>query len=226
MRFTNTGSLDPDARSFGMPEDGAAVYYLFDPELEPVSDNIFKHDLLKTFTSEIGGQTWLLHFPFTSQELVSFSETGAIYSSASEEFYIRVHSSDGEYIRSIYHTFPKAPVTGYDLSGLEERVDAYRFALREHDVPDHWPALNLLLVDDEERLWVLTITGSDDHFEWWVLDEEGTLLGTHPWPVDRLEGWVGSEYENMIIKNGALYHLTRNPETDVQHVLKYRIEMN
>lgn len=56
--------------------------------------------------------------------------------------------------------------------------------LQYAELPEYWPALNGLIVDDHERLWVSFIDRIDDGIvnKWMILDPAGELLATFSWP--------------------------------------------
>jgi len=89
--------------------------------------------------------------------------------------------------------------------------------IREADnLPESWPALNDLLIDDENRLWVSTIVEDFEIFEWWVLEETGELITRFKWPRDE---------PIEVVKNGYMYTLETDEDTGLQQVVRYRIEM-
>jgi len=69
--------------------------------------------------------------------------------------------------------------------------------IRETDLPTTWPALDKMLVDDKNRLWVAVIVADQDIYQWWVLDgSDGSLLARFTWPRTR---------QIEVVKNGKLY---------------------
>ncbi|MEX2602288.1 MAG: hypothetical protein WD355_11600 [Balneolaceae bacterium] len=95
---------------------------------------------------------------------------------------------------------------------------------REYEMPDTWPALHTMELDDQGRLWVATITDSEDSYSWWVLTEEGELLARFEQPADRNSRFVRSQPE-IIIRDGYLYTREVDVREEINRVVKHRIEM-
>src|SRR5690625_4707531 len=95
---------------------------------------------------------------------------------------------------------------------------------RNAKLPDKWPALDRILLDDEQRLWVSTISDDEEHYTWWVLDEAGKLLASFKWPGERLKRHISSENRFEVIRDGYVYSRELNAETELQEIVRYRIE--
>lgn len=162
-------------------------------------------------------------FPFFTKSLFSFSTDGYFFSGQTDEFKIHSYNTDGSHIQSFSHPFEKQPLLRRELiesyedrrSSLGEGVAANM--IREADnLPETWPALDDLLVDDENRLWVSTVVEDFNVYEWWVLKETGEVIAKFEWPRDK---------PIKKIKNGYAYTLETEEETGLQTVVRYRIEM-
>jgi len=155
-------------------------------------------------------------YPFIPNSLMRVSDAGQIYTAWSKEFLIRIHTPEGDYLRAFYHPHERA-VLNPDSALFGERDNAYnRRIIRNADLPETWPALNEMLIDDENRLWVSTIVEDFGVYEWWVLKNTGELIAKFKWPQKR---------EIKEIKNGYAYTLERDEQTGLQKVVRYRIEM-
>lgn len=86
----------------------------------------------------------------------------------------------------------------------------------QNEIPDTWPAMDRMLIDDDGRLWVATIVEDLSVFEWWVLDESGEFITTFEWSRDELI---------EVVKNGKMYTRQTDEETGLQQVVRYRVEM-
>ena len=86
----------------------------------------------------------------------------------------------------------------------------------EVQLPETWPALNDMLVDDEKRLWISTIMEDFDVNEWWVIEDNGNVIAKFEWPRDEpIEA----------VKNGYIY--TRKvDEMDVVLIVQYSFRLN
>lgn len=163
-------------------------------------------------------------FPFLGKSLFAMSDDEQIFTARSEEFKIDVRNTDGTILRTINHPYTHLPLTREELIDIYKDIETSPMGegveeamIREADnLPDTWPALNDLLVDDENRLWVSTIVEDFDVYEWWVLDQSGELLIKFEWPRDE---------PIEVVKNGMMYTRQTDEETDLQQVLRYGIEM-
>ncbi len=82
-------------------------------------------------------------------------------------------------------------------------------------IPDTWPALNSMVMDDENRLWISTIVDDKQVYEWWILNEFGELLATFRRP----RTWAV-----RTIKNERLYVQETDLATGIQQIVAYRLQ--
>lgn len=201
VRFRIPNFSDSDGAQRERPTNFRSQYYLFNQQMEPVSENVLEYENTPSGPA------------FRNQYLTTFSESGDMYHASSEEFFIRVKNPDGTYSRSVYSPIEASPLTNDDLEELGGSGDV-------SNIPEQWPVLYRINVDDENRLWVSIIRDSHEETKWWVLDENFNLLATFPWPRE-FDYKPGDLHHHYIIKNGAMYHLDAHEAT----VVKYRIEM-
>ena len=170
-------------------------------------------------------------FPFLRKSLRTVSTTDSIYSAWTEDFLIKVYSPDGVYQRAIYYPVKKRSLARDDillkkyLREKEETALSNRRLMAGHRdririlsevMPDTWPALENLLIDDQDRLWVSTITDENDTYDWWVLQNSGELITKFTWPRNR---------QIEAVKNGKIYTRETDPETGLQQVVRYGFEL-
>nr|WP_286669018.1 6-bladed beta-propeller [Fodinibius salicampi] len=160
--------------------------------------------------------------PFGRSSLVAISDDGPIYTAWTEDILIKVHDEDGNYQRAIYYPYDNSSLTLSEAKLSESKMDL--ISENKGQVPDSWPALHAIEVDDENRLWVFSITDSDSTYEGWVLEEDGELIAKFSWPGERSQRSVmGSSYE-VIVKDGYLYSHHQNMDAGIDRIVKYRIE--
>jgi hypothetical protein len=162
----------------------------------------------------------VITLPFHRSSLFVMSDSGYIYDAWTEDFLIKVHDPEGNYQRAIYYPF--------DHSMLEtEKLDIYegsRETFEGVEVPDTWPAIHQMRVDDEERLWIATITDSDSTYQWYVLDSDGEMKAQFEFPGIR--SYRSPMLVNPtfpIIKNGYFYAPEKDEYGGNIRVTKYRI---
>jgi len=195
-------------------------YYIVNSEGEVVSEQLFELKSLKHITADVEGRhIWnFMPVPFLNQPLIYISDDGHIVSANSDEPLIQLFAPNGEYLRGFYLQLEKRPLIRDELLskyGGESKVNQH--LLQNAELPDTWPALGDIIMDDENRLWISTITESEDvTYKWWVLQDTGELLATFSWPENR-------SIEK--IKDGFLYARETKESTGQQTVVKYRVEM-
>ncbi|TVQ03150.1 MAG: 6-bladed beta-propeller [Balneolaceae bacterium] len=196
-------------------------YYIVDREGKVVSEMLFELISQTHITADVEGRhlwNWST-VPFLNQPLVSISDDGYIISANSEEFLIKMFAYNGDYIRAFYIPLEKKTLTRDELLNMYgDAGKATQHLLQNAELPEIWPALGNIILDDENRLWVSTIPESDNLiYEWWILLDTGDLLAKFRWTGNR-------SIEK--IKNGYLYTRETEESTGIQTIVKYRIEMD
>ncbi|MDR9419934.1 6-bladed beta-propeller [Gracilimonas sp.] len=183
-------------------------------------------DLTNSVYRYPNGNTGMTTFPFYSKSLLTVSEESYIYAvNNTEEFEIDIHSTDGKHIHTFQHPFEnilfnknkvmnRYERTNY-LSQLGEGV-ALKMIREADNLPETWPALEDMFVDDENNLWVSTIVEDFEIYEWWVLEESGEVIAKFEWPRDK---------PIEVIRNGYIYTRETNEKTGIEEVVRYRIEL-
>jgi len=196
-------------------------YYIVNSEGEVVSEQLFELKSQKNITVDVEGRhLWnLMPVPFLNQPLVSISDDGHIVSANSDEPLIQLFTPNGEYLRAFYLSLEKRPLLRDELLSMYgDESEANQHLLQNAELPATWPALEDIIMDDKNRLWISTITVSDKRtYTWWVLQDTGELLATFSWPENR-------SVEK--IKDGYVYVRETEESTGQQTIVKYRIEMN
>lgn len=160
---------------------------------------------------------------YSRNEVTTISDSGYIYTAWTNQFLVKIYSPEGKYLRSIYYPYRKSKL---DWNAVRERYKhvGVRFlqGMRNKEIPETWPAIHYMIIDDENRLWVATITNDKDRYHWWVLDQNGQLIATFFWPGNRL--YRDSEFRRIkMIKNGFLYALEEDDKTGIQRIVCYKI---
>ncbi len=218
---TATGNPNPE-------EEQYIRYFLMDMEGEIISDKVFEQvDVNFNPGTVRGGMVGVIPpLPSERSSLIAVSDDGHIFSAWAEDFFIEVHSPDGEYLRAFYHPYTKSSLNNEDIlhysyGSVPRQIQR---DLRNADFPETWPALNIMLLDDENRLWISTITDDEEQYVWWVLDQYGELLAQFQWPGQRL--YRHSEGNKIVtIKNGYLYTHETDEESGVEQIVRYRVKM-
>ncbi|HSH53346.1 MAG TPA: 6-bladed beta-propeller, partial [Bacteroidales bacterium] len=199
-------------------------YFLLNKKGEIISDLVYQQKGVEYLISNWGGGLNLLKPPFTRSSLMAVSEDGTIFSAWSEEFLIKVYSPEGHYLYAFYYPLMPSSLNKKSFLDLYNEQPLLQKSYKSSKIPNTWPVLNQMLLDDENRLWVSTITDNEDYYLWWVVDEEGKLLARLKWPGKRLARDI-SKLNRIIIKNGFLYAIEANERNGLQEVVQYRVKI-
>lgn len=170
---------------------------------------------------QVGGSTtWPWSMPFNRGSLFYMSRNGLIYDVWTEDFLIGIYDSTGNYLRSIYYPYKKSTLNTDKLDISEN----FKEAFEDKEVPNTWPAIHKMMVDEEERIWIASITDSDSTFQWFVLENTGELKAEFTFPGKRSERNPMYERQLPIVKNGYFYTRERNLSEGIDRIVKHRIE--
>ncbi len=82
------------------------------------------------------------------------------------------------------------------------------------ELPKEFSGVERMVVDDENRIWVALLNGSNsEYYQWWILQESGELIA---------KLLLSQNQRIFDIKNGHMY--TKNKDDDSEYVMKYPIE--
>jgi len=195
---------------------GQRLYYLLDREGEITSDKLLQTKSTYQVLIPFGGRRTGMPFDFYGKPLLELSNDDHIFHAWSEDFLIKVYTPAGEYKHAFYYPFKRAPLKPETV--FDEADDEFiQTAVQSMEFPDSRPAINDLLIDDDNRLWISTIVEDFDVYEWWVLEESGELITKFKWPQDE---------PIEVVKNGNMYTRETDEESGLQTVVRYTIEMD
>ena len=152
--------------------------------------------------------------PFFGNAQVVISSNNSIYLAEPDHFLIKIYSPDGYYERAFYYPVKKIPLT--QESAIDARVvNLYTSNMPSIDLPETWPVLNDIKIDDKDRLWVATTMDDMTLHEWWVLEPTGKLITKFEWPRSKLI---------EVVRDSYIYTKETDPETSQEKIVRYRIE--
>jgi hypothetical protein len=197
-------------------------YYRLHRNSEIDQQRAFVHRAAEHLAAGSPESPTIFSFPHLGKPLFQVTERYLI-SAWSKDPVLHLFDNSGEEIRSIVLPVRPQALSATDIpeligAGLEPLVEQARESvLRDHGLSETWPALNDLLGDDENRLWVSTIVEDFEVYEWWVLKESGELITRFEWPRDE---------PIEVVKNGFVYTRQTDEETGLQQVVRYKIEFS
>lgn len=190
-------------------------YYVMNEEGEVISDRVTETmQLLNHQWTLDNGMVGGIRLPFSRKGVLDVSDDGMVYSANTEDFLIKVYHPDEGYRRAIWHPFENDPLE--EEEGLNAFHPNLQERIRDADFPDTWPALESIMVDDENRIWVSTIVEDKEIYRWWVLNGDGSLLGRFDCTRDE---------EIELVKGGHLYVREKDSEQGIEQVVRYRIDL-
>lgn len=200
--------------------DKRAVYYRRVSDEGVISpDNLLEKKRFKLYFHVNEGRDVPFPMPFTRSSLVSITKEGHFLTNWTEDFLIKVYDDDGNYERAFYYQLenPALSLNDFDLSRDRQR------ALDQYELPENWPVIHTMELDNEDRLWVSTITESDSTFQWYVLDQQKEVLARFQRPGTRRSRRVMSN-PLLFIQNGYFYTREVNYQQGISRIVKYKIE--
>ena len=208
---------------------GYRRYDLFDLQGNIISENVLsynEHPANSFYVFEMG-QTLpltLLNVPTNSYFKIAFDSHQNIYTTKGDDFLIKIYDSDGTYSHAVYYPYKNIPVERESIIEANSYNPAREKRIKEYEFPEVWPAIHQLFVDDEGRLWVATIIDDEEHFEWWVLDDEGRLMTKFVLPGERMRRNTSTRDSSIpVVKDGHFYTTERDTTTDINKIVKYKI---
>jgi len=155
------------------------------------------------------------------QTLTALSSEDELYSIWTSDFLIKKYDSNGIYQSAIYYPlkglpfdldeYAKTAPFGYNARDIEKGLESM-----DNELPETNPILDNLMLDDENRIWAaVPMDGQRKNNEWWILSPSGELLAKLQRPRKTI----------FDIKDGYLFAKEIDKETDVEYVVKYRIEL-
>jgi len=211
-------------QSFSLSDSVNQIYFhQISDNGQVVPENLFRQKKYHIHTHKLGMQDgppidFPMVMPFSRSSLFDISDK--IYDMWTDDFLIKIYDLNGEYLRSIYYPFEKA---AFDLksSGLpEDRIET----ARNEEIPADWPAIHDFFVDDEDLIWVATITESDSAYQWYVLENQGGIKASFTFPGNRVDRSPMISRELPTVKNGYFYTRERDLSEGIDRIVKYKIE--
>ena len=198
-------------------------FYSMDGTGRVKAGRVLKQKDYSSLTATVGGEFRYTQFGFLGRPLLAISKENNLYSARTNDFLIEVRDLTGKYLRAFYYQLEKQSLSRKEVIRRQNKeypsVIEYRSSIIRHaadeDIPNTWPVLDDMLIDDQNRLWVSVVMNDLNHRKWWVLDKSGKLLARFKWHQKK---------EIEIIKNGKLY-VRQTSEKGLDRIVRYDITM-
>ncbi len=204
--------------AMGGPGEGAQV--VMAPDGKTIDTGRFEIKESGFLTSSRQGSSFgMFSIPdITPTTFISIPGTGKLFVNHSTKLEIQLFNEDGSLIRTFskpykHHELKREQVIARVEAGSgSERLMA---AMQRVDLPEEWPAVNRMIADKQNRVWVSTNTEDHKLKNWIVFDEHGNQLAEFTWPSTKRVVHVQDNY---------LYTLEQD-EFELPLVVKYTFKI-
>lgn len=212
-----------DPRSLNGDGSNYSGYYHVNDSGEIASKEVLSLKQPRYFVSDKEpGPGYVLPFtaPFSRSSLISVSDQGNIYTVWTDRFLVKKYNRDGEYLNTYKYPFDKVELSSSEAISLIIG-DKRKEIAKEGTLPDTWPAIHDMAVDNKSRLWVFIITDNDSSYGGWVLNKKGEPLKSFSWPSVRSNRHL-TKLGRMVINNRFFYKVEKKGSTGIQQIVKYK----
>lgn len=195
------------------PQDRRLFWYKVNSEGEIIGEQIITFQNKPLFVDEGQNGMIIMMMPYERETVLTTDSQGRIYTINTEKLLIKIHDADGKYLKAWQYPFENRKLNETDAVDMFTNVDIRR-AIRGDDLPTTWPAVAHVLVDDEDRLWVATITGNLEKYRWYVIEPGGEVAGSFE---------LNRKQEIRVIKDNVVYTKEYNARQYAEEVNRYSI---
>lgn len=204
-----------DNRNPAYEPKGTIRYFLSDSTGILYQDEIIHQPDLLYQIGDYTGRPVPFTLSLPERSIFYVSTQKELYAVHTAEFFIRVFDKQGEEKQAFYFPYKREVLDPDEV--VHPRYSHNRQLLMTYESAkyhDKWPALFSLLTDDENHIWVSTITENRKEFEWWIIDQTNGQI------VNRFK--LSAELEIIMIKNRHVYTIEEN-DMGFQQVVKYSL---
>ncbi len=207
--------IGPDKKS----DISKIQYHKISDNWNVLPDSLLELERFHFYFPETNGLALPFTMPFTRNSTTAISKDGRFFTIWTEDFLLKIYDEEGNYEKAIHYKVNKAPLLLSELDISQQK----RQILKNYEIPDTWPSVHAMEMDDKGRLWVATITNSDSTFQWWVIDQKGEILSKFTLSGEKSTRSVMTK-PIYRIKNGFFYKHERDVRNGVDRIIKYKIE--
>jgi len=200
-------------------DERAMIYRKLKNDGSLESENLLKKERFKLFFPVNEGTDVPFTMPFTRSSMVTMTNDGHFFTNQTEEFLIKEYDGEGNYLRAFYYPLLNAPLNMRDFDLRKER----QRAIDQYEMPDSWPVVHTLEMDNEGRMWIATISENDSTFQWHLLNQQGKILARFQKPGKRASRNAMSK-PLIRIHNNYFYTREVYQKDGIDRIVKHRIE--
>lgn len=219
MLAAYSGGLSPEHDDHGLN-----IVRLLEADGSLVQDSVLLFPGPQMLTAEMAGRMMSVPNPFGAAGLVRMGPDGQIIYSWTDSLGIEVYGLDGNPVGAFVMDHPGVPVTEQDIAATFAHFPGGPPpGIRQH-VPDRWPAIKDVVVDDAGRMWVGLITPPTEEQEWILLETDGEYVCSLLLPPSRMRTTVTAMNSGIrAASHDRIYTVEIDPETDAPGIVVYQI---
>lgn len=196
------------------PTDRQLFFYRADELAENYSGEIISYPNRQLFAENGPNGFLIMMMPYEPETLLSHDTFGNLYTIFTEDFIIKKHDQNGNYLEAWQYPLTKKKLLKAEAIDMYTETDIRR-AIRGDDTPDTWPAVAHYLIDDNDQHWVATITQNLENYTWFVLGNSGEVLG---------KSVLSRDIRIKAINKSHLYAVKFNDQTYTEELLRFSIQ--
>lgn len=217
-----------DTRLYKHNKKNMVKYYLINYNGKIVSDMLFEYPY--NSVDGTGRLAYILLRPdaifpnaSTRTTLVAVDQQGNVYTIWTGDIRIKIHNIKTKTHYTIYYPFKNRPLNAsIIINSYKSQPRVYQRA-KQMDYPKNWPAVQQFFVDDQQRIWIATITDDKNNYHWLILNKKGALLAKFKWAGQRLKSTY-KRRQIRLVKNNHLYTIQRSKKTGIKMIVRYKID--
>ena len=196
------------------PTDRQLFFYRADELAENYSGEIISYPKRQLFAENGPNGFVIMMMPYEPETLLSHDTFGNLYTIFTEDFIIKKHDQNGNFLEAWQYPLTKKKLLKADAIDMYTETDIRR-AIRGDDTPDTWPAVAHYLIDDNDQHWVATVTQNLENYTWFVLGKSGEVLG---------KSVLSRDIRIKAINKSHLYAVKFNKQTYNEELLRFSIQ--
>ncbi|WP_020404641.1 6-bladed beta-propeller [Gracilimonas tropica] len=209
--------------TYNIGEVRKVKYYFMDYKRNIISDKLFELRDHEDLAVTVKGKhyTSMRSQPYLGKSLVTDPSRNKFITNWTEDFLLKIYNKEGNYERAIYYpVYKRRALKREDLLTYLEEEDWNRPVVEHAELPEKWPIIYSVNIDENGCIWVLTINDGDRMLQWLVLNENGKIIGKANLPEELSLEWL-MEKPKIAIKNGSLYTNEIDPKNGADRLVRY-----
>lgn len=195
------------------PDDRHLYFYRVNADGQPEAYQVMDFKSKSLYVDDTMTNTVIMMLPYERETLFVTDSKNQIYTAHTNNFLIRISDSTGNYRKAWMYPFENRKLVKSDAIDMFTNVNQRR-AIRGARLPNTWPALSKMIIDDKDQLWVATISDNLENYRWFIIDKTGKPVGMIDLP---------RKQEIMAVEGGFAYVKSYNKSLYSDEVTKHKV---